>query len=189
MKARFMTDFEKQNLLKNRKPLPQAKPSAPFQIPNEYLPLDRRTVKQGKDGTEERLRRDRIRAKRTLKPRRFDSIGDEATAMQQLNHDNSVATLQGNRMNSSLEVGHQRVQYQSQRDLDSSFDVNTSLNHSTSLGRILFGKDEIAQRNLANKVKLPSIHKKNLKNFEKGLARMSASSAQANSIESTKRAT
>ena len=27
--------------MKMRKPLPKAKPSAPFQIPNEYLPLVR----------------------------------------------------------------------------------------------------------------------------------------------------
>ena len=76
MKARFLTDFEKQKLMKMRKPLPRAKPSAPFQIPNEYLPLDKRTVKVGQDGDKERLRRDKIRARRFARPVR-DSIGDE----------------------------------------------------------------------------------------------------------------
>ena len=63
--------------MKLKKPIPKAKPSAPFKIPTEYLPLEKRTVKDGQDGTKERLRRDMIKAKRQLKPTRADSVDDD----------------------------------------------------------------------------------------------------------------
>lgn len=49
LKARFLSDFEKQKILKEKKQLPFAKPSskARFKIPDEYLSLDKRTVRDG----------------------------------------------------------------------------------------------------------------------------------------------
>ena len=38
-----------------------------FKILDEYLPLDKRTVRKGFQGSEERLRRDRIKARRMMK--------------------------------------------------------------------------------------------------------------------------
>ena len=63
MKARYMTDFEKQRLIMLNKPLPNRKPGL-FKIPDEYLPLEKRSVRKGQPGREEREKRDRIRALR-----------------------------------------------------------------------------------------------------------------------------
>lgn len=70
--------------------------------------------------------------------------------------------------NHTLEVDRNGRDYQSQHNLvETSMEIpQNQLNNSTSLGRILFTKDELLAQ---NKVKLPSIYKKNLKNLKKNI--------------------
>lgn len=96
LKAQFLTDFEKQKLLKKKQVLPKAKPKASFEIPNEYLSLDKRTVKEGEEGKRERLRRDRIKARR-IRRHSQEGIesedGEDTIGSGRLNHDVSVMTI------------------------------------------------------------------------------------------------
>ena len=70
-----------------RKPLPKSKPKANFTIPNEYLAMDKRTVRQGLEGPKERLRRDKIKARRLHNHENGEFSPD-------LHHDGSQATIQ-----------------------------------------------------------------------------------------------
>lgn len=70
-----------------RRPLPKSKPKANFTIPNEYLPMEKRTVRKGLEGPKERLRRDKIAARRLQNHENGDSSPD-------LHHDSSQATIQ-----------------------------------------------------------------------------------------------
>ena len=83
------------------------------------------------------------------------------------------------RANSQLELGN-RVNYQSTKDLNSSYDI-TSLNNSTSIGRVLYTKEE----RMGSKVKLPSIHKKNFKQLHNNVKLLNASDSVQKLIPQT----
>ena len=75
-------------MIKLRKEVPMSKPSSKvnYTIPNEYLSPQKRTIKEGLDGKQQRLRRDKIEALRLLR-------GGSRSNDRHLNHDTSVATI------------------------------------------------------------------------------------------------
>lgn len=87
MKARFLTDFERQKLLRAKMMLPKKKPGT-FKIPDEYLSMEKRTVKDGNRGTYERLRRDKVLA------RRIQRQSLDVSDRRLMNRDASTLTMQ-----------------------------------------------------------------------------------------------
>lgn len=90
MKARFLTDFEKSKLKETNRQIPKRKPGT-FKIPDDCLPMEKRTVRKGQPGHEERLTRDRIRARRITR----QSHGSQSSQENErtLNKDASTLTL------------------------------------------------------------------------------------------------
>ena len=109
LKARFISDFERNKMRELNNSMPKVKQNRSFVIPNEYLPLEKRSVKFGQEGNKERLRRDKVIARKLI----HNKTGTEERKRNRfmLNQDNSFPDIgqqiMNHRANSVAAIGRQ----------------------------------------------------------------------------------